>query len=135
MLVENRFQGVNNSDLFLFCVSNLFDRTGVNYSEITLKEFRKHTEAKVTFNKYLFDLVFFSDKGKLFKVYFAVTASQTTGSEEEQVTVEISDDGITEFIATPTRGVYGKHNSGVFKKLRTDLGRLLKQVSVKTDRL
>ncbi len=89
VLVQDRLKGVNNPELLLFCVSDLFNTAGVNRSEVSLQKLREHPEAKVAFNQYLLDLVLLSDQRELFKVWLAITAPKATASKEEKISVEV----------------------------------------------
>ena len=73
VLVHDRFKGIDNPCFFLFCMSDLFDRAWVDGSKVSFKKLTEHSESKVTFDQYLFDLVFLRKEGEFLKINFAVT--------------------------------------------------------------
>ena len=131
VLVHDRLKGVDNPDFFLLCVSDLFNRAGVNRSKVTLKQLAKHPEAEVTLNQYLLDFVLFSDEGELFKVDLAVTAPKAARGKEEEVTVQVGNNCVSQLVGAASRRVNRKDHSGVFKKLIPNLRWLKEKVTVK----
>ena len=133
VLVHDRLKGVNNPDFFLFVVSDLFDGAGIDGAQIALQKFAEHTEAKVAFNDYLFDLILFGEKSELFKVRLAVTASKAPRSKEKQIAVKVGHYGVPKLVRAPSRGVYGHNYTRIVKKLRTNLSRLVKQITMQSN--
>ena len=133
VLVHDWLKGLNDPQFFLFCVSDLFDTAWIDSSKVTLKKLTKHTKSKVTFYEYLFNLVLLRNESEFFKINFTVTTSKATRGKEKEITVKVGDYGITEFIGAFPCRVNSKNNSSIFNKFRPDLGRLVKEISVKTD--
>ena len=131
VLVQDRLKGVDDPDFLLFCVSNLFDAAGVNRSQVTFEKLREHPEAEVTFNQYLLDLVLFADESELFKIRLAVTSPKAAARQQEKVSVQVGDYCITELVRASAARVNTHDDSGVLNKLRSDLCRLVEQITVK----
>jgi hypothetical protein len=112
-------------------MSDLFDRAWVDGSKISFKKLTEHTESKVTFNQYLFDLVFLRKESEFFKINFAVTAPKSTRSKEEEITIQVGNYRIAKFITSFSRRVYSQNNPRVLNKFRPDLSRFVKEITVK----